>query len=200
MKYLFQFFLLFAFLMAISTSCKKDSSKSKAAKLDSLKIEIDSLRLAVEKAWDTMIYEDNKKLDYVKRMVDEAVYVLNVSEVDQNKLHSDIEALRNFRYDRQSMSDSELIDAYDNATDSTLRMVFTFIDSIDNSNQVPLIVELRKDIMQMDNMVINRRSHYDEPAMEINSIIKHKSKMLRKLGEPYASMEPYPLFVLNPDI
>ncbi len=200
MKYIFHLLVFISFLALVTTSCKQDSSKSKAAKLDSLRIEIDSLRLAIDKAWDTMIYEDNRKLDYLKRMVDEAVYVLNASEVDQNKLHSNIEALRNFRYDRESMSDSQLIDAYDSATNATIQTVFSFINSIENSDQVPLINELHDDIKQLDDMVIHRRGHYDEPGMALNAILKNQVKMVKKLGEPYASLEAYPLFVLNPDL
>lgn len=200
MKYIFYLSIFLSSMAMVTTSCKKDSSKSKAAKLDSLRVEIDSLRLAIDKAWDTMIYEDNKKLDYLKRIVDESVYILNVSETDQERLHNEIESLREFRYDRKTMESSDLIDQYDMKTNQNIRLVFTFIDSVENSNQVPLIVDLKKDIMMMDDMVIHRRSHYDEPAMALNAILKYKSKMVRKLGEPYATMEPYPLFVLNPDI
>lgn len=199
MKILFRLTLLAIFTGLIISSCKKDVSKGKAARLDSLKYEIDSLNQAIDFAWDTMIAEDNKKLDYLKRIVDEAVYVLNVSEVDRNKLHGDIEALRTFRYDRNSMSDSDLIDAYDSATDSTIRMVMTFIDSV-NGNDIPLIDTLIKDIRQLDEMVIHRRGYYDEPAMAFNRLMKERKRLIKKLGDPYASMEAYPLFSLNPDI
>ncbi len=200
MKNLFNILIFLLFLTVISTSCKKDTSKSRVAKLDSLKTELDSLRNAVDKAWDSMIFEDNKKLDLLKRTVDESVYVLNVSEDDQTRFHNEIESLREFRYDRQSMSDSDLIDDYDEATNKTIQNIFSFLDSIENSNQVPLIRDLRIEIMEMDEMVIHRRGYYDEPAIRINWIIKNEADRLRKLGEPYASLDPYPLFILNPGI
>jgi hypothetical protein len=199
MKTLIRFVLMAVLGIVVITSCKKDASKGKASRLDSLKYEIDSLTKAADLAWDTMIAEDNKKLDYLKRMVDEAVYVLNVSEVDKNKLHQDIEALRKFRYDRQTMYDSELIDAYDSATDSTIRMILTFIDSVEG-NDIPLIDTLIKDIRNLDEMVIHRRGYYDEPAIALNRLLKERKRQLKKLGEPYASMNPYPLFSLNPDL
>ena len=98
------------------------------------------------------------------------------------------------------MANSDLIDAYDNATDSTIVLVFSFVDSIENADQVPLIADLHTDIMELDRMVIHRRGHYDEPAMELNRILSEKKKMLNKLGGSYSNMEPYPLFVLMPDI
>ena len=102
MKNLLQVFLILGLFTLVITSCKKDASKNKASKLDAFKARVDSLRYEVDRAWDTMIYEDNKKLDYLKRMVDEAVYVLNVSEANQQKLHADVEALRSFSMRRRN--------------------------------------------------------------------------------------------------
>jgi hypothetical protein len=187
-------------VLILLSSCNKETTSGNSDKSIALKNEIDSLQIVINNAWDTMMVEDDVKLKYMKRVLDEAVYVLNSDEAKKNKLSAQIDTLKNLRYDRISVSNSNLIDKYDSATNLNIKRVFDYLDSNDSAYSVPLINDLHIEIDELDQMVIHRRGHYDEPAMHFNKLLKEEEKNIKKLGEPYSSLKPYPLFVLMPDL
>lgn len=192
--------LILISLTFVFFACKKEQTRKNAEANENLKFQIDSLRKQVDLAWDSMIVEDDKKLKYLKRIADEAVYVLNADTAKQMQIHRSVDDLKELRYDRKSMANSDLIDKYDSATDATIRFVFEYLDAYDSSYSAPLIHDLHNDILEFDKMVIHRRGHYDEPAMAFNKHLKEKNENIKNLGNPYSEMKPYPLFVLMPDL
>jgi hypothetical protein len=191
-----QLLLLWITCIFLVQACQQNGAK-KQDEIQALRLQIDSLQNSMDIAWDTMIAEDDKKLDYMKRMMQEAVYVVKADESRVELLSGEIEALRKFRYNRVTMNNSDLIDDYDNATDSTLRKVMAFMATIEGANEVPLVMELEDDIFKFDQMVLKRRVVFDDAAIKLNIIIENQSKDLEALGAPYNSLEKQALFMLS---
>lgn len=181
-------------------SNQEESNNNTVVSSEAFKKQVDSLRMVIDLAWDTMIAEDDQKLDYLKRACDEAVYVLNANSAQKDKLHERVEALRAYRYDNETVAQSDLIDKYDSATNVVIAEVFDWIESYDSTYSVPLIADLHADIHKMDDQVLHRRGDYDDPAIFFNKLLKEQKDSFDALGEPYASQEAYPLFILMPEI
>jgi hypothetical protein len=187
--------LLILFAVFSGSSCKKGEDPEKLKKL---KVSIDSLYFERMAAWDSMINEDDKKIRYMGRLLDEINYQLSFDEIKMTKLRADIQGLSGLRYKIDELSQMEKVDDYDAATDSAIRDLMNFVTETPQASDIPLISELMTDIRSMDNSVLQRRNTFDDATMALNELIENNKKNLKKLGAQYSDMEPFPLFVIYP--
>lgn len=193
-----QTIILLSGLFVIFLSCdkKKSAQSDDVLLVDSLTSRMSILRDSLDHAWDEMIKDDDEKLEYMKRLLNEVTYVSNYDEQEYNKLTGLVDSLRAFRYNRESMRSSRLIDQYDSATNAVTRMVTDFAYESPVFEESDLMKELIEDIHSKNGMILIYRVHYDAFAEEINEIVDKHGDILQKHGHEYHT---WPLFKIPPD-
>ena len=183
-------------IMLVIYGCGNKANKTKAviADIDSVKMVLVSLQDSTSKTWQTMIREDDQKITYLKRLIDEVSYTKVYDKVVYDSLATGIETLKAIRYDQNSMADSDKIDLYDETTAEIVNKVLTFAQDHPKYEDYPIMAELINDILDADNKVIYRRVDYDNIAIEYNKFIEHNQELIRKSGN-VVSVKP--LFQLS---
>ncbi len=158
-------------------SCDDNSSKSKSstADADSIKAVFNHLADSTSSAWKVMMDEDDQKLAYLQRLLDEVSYTKVFNKNAYDSLSSQVNRLKSERYDLNSMEVSENIDKYDSETSTVIYNVVSFAQNHPSFKDYPLMNELIRDIVEADNKVIYRRVDYDNAAIAYNKFLeKHK--------------------------
>ena len=183
-------------IMLVIYGCGNKANKTKAviADIDSVKMVLVSLQDSTSKTWQTMIREDDQKIIYLKRLIDEVSYTKVYDKAVYDSLVAGIENLKAIRYDQNSMADSDKIDLYDETTAEMVNKVITFAQNHPNYEDYPIMAELINDILDADNKVIYRRVDYDNIAIEYNKFIQHNQDLIRKSGNVVSAK---PLFQLS---
>jgi len=139
-----------------------------------------------------MMVEDDTKLKYLNRLLDEISYTKNYNQMRFDSLKSALTNLKDIRYNESSMVTSEIIDQYDMATSSTVSSIISFAREHPNYEEYPIMQELINDITDIDNRVIYRRVDYDNIAIEFNQFVKDNQEIIAKPG-----IKPKPLFQIS---
>ncbi len=193
--------IIFLFVIAMVGggifSCSRKAKKSaEGPARDTLIMEYKALQDSLDKEWKVMIEDDDEKIALMKRLILEVSYTNSYDKQRFEELNAMVERLKAMRYDRESMRDSKLIDAYDSATFAVTDQVIDFARSHPRFKDFPLMEELINEINQKNGMIIIYRVHYDNWAKDLNAFIKKRGKKLRKFGQEVPG-EPVPLFQLS---
>ena len=161
-------------LMAlILVACNKNSSTTLTpTAIDSLKTVFLDINSEIDTAWNVMMKDDDEKLDNLKRILQEVEYSGNYNRLKLESLINQIEALVSIRYDQRSMSDSELINKYDDLTTQVMGNVTNFTTSLAQFEQYPLMGQLLQEVFEADDRVLRFRIDYDKTAKQFNSFIE----------------------------
>ena len=183
-------------LLFVVAGCGNKTNKTKAlvADIDSVKMILVQLEDSTSKTWEVMIGEDDQKIAYLKRLIDEVSYTRIYDQSAYDSLSTAIESLKTMRYDQRSMSDSKKIDLYDSATAGVVNKVIIFAQGHPNFEDYPIMEELINGILAADSRVIYRRVDYDNIAMEYNQFIDSYGGMIRESGNAVSAK---PLFQLS---
>jgi hypothetical protein len=155
-----------------------------------------SLHDSTQLAWNRMTESDDRKIDGIKRILDEISYTANHDEAELMRLQSLQKTLRQKRYSQELMT-SEQIDSYDMATDSLIRGTINLVNSTPEMSSHPITGQLLNEIQEEDNNVIVYRIRYDQKAKEFNDFISRNQNKLTKSGQPYNNFKPLPVFELQ---
>ena len=194
--------LLFASLLtlAVLPMCKPDASKSTAtAAADSpaspaaVRAQFDILRDSADASWRHMVASDDKKNDDLRELLQDLSKYPGANQAQLEGLRVARARLPKLRYDRATMASSPLIDRYDAAQDSVLKVVLPLAAPDGNapSERVRNYVEA---IQQADANVLGYRARYDRAAKAYNAYLQVHSEELQKMGGAYAKLQPLPLF------
>jgi hypothetical protein len=180
MKALSPILALFLSVILCYTGCIRKPKLSDKY-IDSLKGNYKSLIKTMDTSWNSMITEDNTKLRYLKRLLEEVSYTNIYDSAAYSSLLLRIDELRATRYDRNTMKDSPLIDHYDSLTISLVSDVEKFATSNPRYEQFPLMKELITDINELDNGVLFKRSDYDKTVDRFNEFVDANLKVLKEV-------------------
>lgn len=194
MKSINHLLLFLAFSPVILFSCKTGDKKS-AADMDSLQTTYLALQDSVDAAWDTMIKDDDQKLDNADRLLQEISYTNIYDQEKYKKLKADVATLRTIRYTRQSMAQSDKIDQYDSAASQVLYNVTTYATAHPQYGKYPLMKELVDEIDDAQNRVLLMRVDYDFAAKDYNQFIEIHRKLMEEI-DPGETVKKKPLFQL----
>jgi hypothetical protein len=142
-----------------------------------------------------MIDEDDRKLIYLKRLLQEVSRTNDYDTIKCELLMKRLEALKNFRYDRRSMSNSSLIDQYDSITIKLVPEIREFAQSNHKIKNVKLVGELIIGINELDNNnnILFKRVDYDKTAKKFNDFVMKNEEVLKE-NLPDADINKKPLF------
>jgi hypothetical protein len=190
------------FLLFLLHACKEEKKKEEKAPIvqvpqDQLLVQLKTLEDSMNVAWTSMIQEDDLKLSYTKRLLEEVSYTKKYDVIGQAKLMEQYKALKGKRFGGQEVTDSESIDRYDAATDSLLKAVNALVSSTPNVENYPLCGELVQEITAMDNNVVLKRIAYDKWALQYNQLLEEQKESLSKLGPPSSEKKKKRLFQLE---
>jgi hypothetical protein len=171
------FIYLLVGLFVLGAGCKR-KAKLTPDELESLTSGYASLQASVDTAWKIMIDEDNQKLFYLKRLLQEVSYTNDYDSMKFALLMTKLEELKALRYDRNTMSDSDLIDKYDSLTIKLVPEIADFARSHPLYENYPLMGELIGNIDELDNNVLFKRSDYDREAKKFNEFISNNEEVL----------------------
>jgi hypothetical protein len=196
--------LLFASLLvlAVLPMCKPDASKSTVTTTESpaspaaVRAQFDILRDSADVNWQRMVTSDDKKNDDLRELLQDLSKYPGANQAQLEGLRSARARLAKQRYDRRTMASSALIDRYDTAQDSVLKIVLPLAAPEGNapSERVRDYVE---SIQLADANVVGYRAHYDAAAKAYNNYLKVHGEELNKMGGKYANLQPLPLFEIS---
>ncbi|WP_400190347.1 hypothetical protein [Hymenobacter sp. B81] len=185
-------------LLLAAASCRKTADTPAA--LDPMspaaaRAQLDVLRDTVDVRWRQMRDSDNQKLVATKAVLQELGRLPGANPGQLRQLDNANDRLLGIRYDQQTMSSSERIDAYDLAQDSVLRAVYDLAQpQYEKSKDVEALTET---IKVADSEVVGFRVRYDRAAKHYNSYLQQHAEALKKAGRKYAELQPLPLFELK---
>ncbi len=194
--------LILFIMVGVHVSCKEEKKGEEKAPVvqlpqDQLTSKLTILEDSIRTAWASMLEEDDKKIAYTKRLLDEISYTKKYDVITQTKLMTQCNALKNKRFVGDEVEDSQSIDRYDAATDSLLRGVNALVLSTPDVENYPLVSELTQEVTAMDNNVVVKRIHYDKWASQYNQVVEEQKETLAKLGPPYSEKKKKKLFQLE---
>ena len=146
----------------------KETTADETARLTVLADSVDAM-------WAVMIKDDDLKLGYLKRLLDEVSYTNAYNKIKYDSLVADLDLLVKSRYDQNTMSASDKIDAYDMETTYLEGQIFDFAQNHPRFEEYPLMKELINDIAGIDNQTIYHRMHYDNAAIAYNKFIEENN-------------------------
>lgn len=196
--------VLFAGLLtlAVLPMCKPDATKSTTTTAASpaspaaVRAQLDILRDSADVNWQRMMASDDKKLTDLRELLQDLSKYPGANPPQLASLRQARARLQAQRYTRQTMASSPLIDRYDAAQDSVLKIVVPLAAPDGNapSERVRDYVEA---IQLADANVVGYRAHYDAAAKAYNTYLQVHHDELPKLGSKYAGLQPFPLFELG---
>lgn len=195
-------FFITGLLLGSLYSCKEEKRQEGEKPVvqlpeDRLKVQLKTLDDSSKAAWNNMMAEDDKKIAFIKRLLEEVSYTKKYDAITQAKLIEKCKALKAKRFDESTFLVSINIDKYDAATDSLWRETNALVVATPDVENYPLCAELVNDITELDNNVVVRRIAYDKWASEYNRMLAEQKITLEKLGPPYSELQKKGLFQLE---
>lgn len=186
-------------LMGCAAACKRDGNKAATlspASVKAVKAQFDVLRDSVNIKWRNMSESDDQKITITRLLLRELKNQPGIDAAQLQGLEQANARLKARRYDQQTMASSALIDQYDAAQDSLLKVLYPVAAPNGNapSENARNFVE---GIQQLDAGVVGFRVQYDRAIKQYNDYLKLHQPELQSLGGKYAAVRPLPLFELQ---
>lgn len=178
------------------TGCSRDSGKpgrlARPISDTQLKTELTTLADTLTGKWNVMVESDSTKI----RLMEDLLAALPPAVMPARQradLQKAIRRLPTLRYDRHTVRVSDRIDAYDMAHDSVWKALEAFLPE-NGPSGLAAVDSLRVQIQTHHNEVVFYRGRYDKTAIDLNTLLRRYKKRLPKLGKPYDTLQPAPLF------
>ncbi|MGB3618896.1 MAG: hypothetical protein WBA12_12320 [Catalinimonas sp.] len=179
--------LLLLWLMLLPVACRKAVP---AAEADRIRTEARTLRDSADAAWTAMMASDDAKIDNLGRFLQELSYSDSVNVITLEGLRARHAALRDQRYDQNTMADAE-IDRYDAATDALLRDAYALAANTPGFERFLAGEQLAREIKAADDSIIYYRVRYDQQAARYNEHLEAHAAQLE------GGADPLPVFTLS---
>lgn len=167
--------------------------------LDSLQATYYALNDSLESAWQKMIEDDDQKLAYLRRLLDEISATNNYDEEVYESYMKMVDALASMRYTQETLT-GDVIDAYDSATSEVVSKITSYAYENPKFENYPLMEELIADINQAQSMVLIYRSRYDLLAKSLNEFIEDNEHRLIDRDNTKVQYKKKPLFEYPNDL
>ena len=175
--------LLLALVATLLFQCgeKQQDQKPTFTKADSLTDTYLSLKDSVLQAWNVMINDDDRKLTAMKHLLHE----LKVSGAADPSLIANYEErlaqLRRSRYNQKTMSNPDIVEEYDFASNALISELITLAESRKEFAYNPTLQKLTDQIRTADQRVAIYREQYDDITMKYNRFVDENSKYLKEI-------------------
>jgi hypothetical protein len=183
-----------AFLAIALTGCehKEKAEVHDFTKADSLTETYLALQDTMLQVWNSMIYDDNKKIKAMHHLLHELSVINTSNREELDRLQERLDRLVNMRYDQDSMSDPELVTEYDFASSSLITELTSLAESQKEFLYNPTLQKLVDSIRAADQRVVSFREKYDQVALNFNTFIERNKELLQQIDSE--AFEKKPLF------
>ena len=189
--------------LAVLPMCKPDSVKNNAETTAAnpgspteVRTQFTILRDSADAGWQRMMASDDQKLRDLRNLLGDLNKVPDLDKARIGSLRQAANRLKAQRYDRQSMASSPLIDHYDAAQDSVLKVALP-LAAPDGNAPTAAVRDYVEHIQAADAEVVAYRVRYDRAAKAYNAYLQVHGTELAKLGGQYTQLKPLPLFELS---
>ncbi len=189
--------LVSAFLL-LATACSKSPDtvqevpRATPAQQQALAQEFRALNDSLDATWARMMADDDEKIFYTNRLLDELEQVpgLDASRIAQ--LRAANARLKARRYAKGTMV-SDSIDSYDRAQDAVLGQLTALVAKNPDPDRYPLVGKLAQEVQIHDQRVLFRRNDYDEVARKLNIFLfDHARDVPAAAGRPQLALFTLP--------
>lgn len=197
-------FIAIMLLGVLFQSCSKSEDDKTATNEkpqlseDVLKTQLDSLKKNMELQWDTMVYYDDLKMQYLARFIDELSFIPGNDALKVDSLKSFYQEVKNIKLERYEMK-SETIDLFDEQQTKLIEDVISVAKKTPNIGSYPLVNELISDIKTLDLQLISDRGIYDEYSIPYNKLLLYQTEGLAKLPSEYQNLKMATVFMIEPN-
>ena len=165
------------------TGCepKEKTAVHDFTKADSLTETYLALQDTMLQVWNSMIHDDNRKIKAMHRLLHELGVVSTANREELDYLKDRLDRLADMRYDQNSMSDPELVNEYDFASNALITELIALAESQKQFLYNETLQKLVDSIRAADQRVISYREDYDRIASRFNRFIDRNESLLQQL-------------------
>lgn len=187
-------FSIVGFLICLTflTGCepKKKASVHDFTKADSLTETYLALQDTMLQVWNSMIHDDNRKIKAMQHLLHELTVVSTANREELEHLEDRLDRLADMRYDQNSMSDPELVNEYDFASNALITELIALAESQKAFLYNPTLQKLVDSIRAADQRVISYREDYDVIVSRFNSFIERNENLLQQIDSEEFRKKP----------
>jgi len=189
------YFIILLLSIAFALSSCKQVQKSSVAE-SSVSKELENQKLQLDGTWNVMFQSDDNKIENLNRLVKELQMIDGSNSGLLTLAEKEIQSIKGFRYDQNSMRISRSIDIYDSVTNVVIQKLRNETNQNPNAIKYQIVNQLISEIQLADDSILFYRKEYDRTVDSYNNFLKTRNKDLKKSGINVDSLKPYPVFRL----
>lgn len=189
------YFIILLLSIAFALSSCKQVQKSSVAE-SSVSKELEDQKLQLDSTWNVMFQSDDNKIENLNRLVKELQMIDGSNSGLLTLAEKEIQSIKGFRYDQNSMRISRSIDIYDSVTNVVIQKLRNETNQNPNAIKYQIVNQLISEIQLADDSILFYRKEYDRTVDSYNNFLKTRNKDLKKSGINVDSLKPYPVFRL----
>lgn len=173
-KRLLPLFLIAGVMPALFMQCGNKSEQPAATSFtetDSITVMYLMLQDSLIDTWNMMLGDDNEKIKAMKSLVHELKIATQYTPEKLTALEERIDQLAKIRYTPKTMSNTDVVDEYDFASNSLVTELISMAESLSSFSYNTTIQKLVEQIRSADLRVENYRADYDSVALAYNRFI-----------------------------
>jgi len=179
-------------LTAALSACDKPSQHAHDThftKADSLTETYLALQDSTLRAWNLMINDDNNKLEAMQHILHELKVSRAVSPEQITSYSHQLKSLKSSRFTQKNMSNADVVEEYDFASDNLVRELITLAESQRQFSYNSTLQQIVKQLRTSEQGAMDYRRDYDAIASRYNNFVERNAHYLRE-----SSPELKPLF------
>lgn len=141
------------------------------------------LQDSLHDTWSMMLSDDNDKIKAMKSLVHEMKIGTQYTPGQLAALEERIDQLAKIRYTTKTMSNTDVVEEYDFASNSLVTELISMAESLSSFSYNTTIQKLVEDIRSADLRVENYRADYDSVASAYNRFIEEHASSIKEITE-----------------
>lgn len=179
--------------LVLNCTGKSEDQSTSYTKVDSLTDMYLHLKDSMLNTWNRMMYDDNQRIKAMKAIVHE-LRVTREGDADMlQSLGYRIEQLLRIRYTQKTMTNTDVVEEYDFASNSLVTEIIALAEAIPSYRYNNTLQQLVERVRLTDQLIENHRADYDAAAQAYNQFIDSNKLILKEIDQS-APLEKKPLF------
>ncbi len=141
------------------------------------------LQDSLHDTWSMMVSDDNEKIKAMKSLVHELKIGTQFTPEKLASLEERIDQLAKIRYTPKTMSNVDVVEEYDFASNSLITELISMAESLSSFSYNTTIQKLVEQIRSADLRVENYRADYDSIASAYNRFIEKHASSIKEVTE-----------------
>lgn len=179
--------------LGLMTAClqKPESGANNFTKADSLTEKYLALQDTMLQVWNTMMYDDTRKIRAMHHLLDELKRINPETSDEVGSLRERLDKLATMRYDQASITNPELVSEYDFASNSLVSEIISLAEAQKEFAYNESLQNLSDSIRASDQRVMTYRQEYDRTASRFNAFIEQYREVLEDIdSETFVRKKP----------